>query len=104
MKNSLHHIPMQAGLMTIITKQCAHFLQSMKRKNCGTSTLLVVEKIFWFFVKQAVEQWVHKGLLKPILEKYDKDVLREVIEEILRDDMSFKHTKMKLEKYKEKSI
>ena len=58
----------------------------------------------WFFVKQAVEQWVHKGLLKPILEKYDKDVLREVIEEILRDDMSFEHTKMKLEKYKEKSI
>lgn len=56
------------------------------------------------FCKQAVEQWVHKGLLKPILEKYDKSVLREVIEEILRDDMSFEHAKMKLEKYKEKSI
>ena len=56
------------------------------------------------FCKQAVEQWVHKGLLKPILEKYDKHVLREVIEEILRDDMSFEHAKMKLEKYKEKSI
>ena len=56
------------------------------------------------FCKQAVEQWVHKGLLKPILEKYDKSILREVIEEILRDDMSFEHAKMKLEKYKEKSI
>lgn len=56
------------------------------------------------FCKQAVEQWVHKGLLKPILEKYDKGALREVIEEILRDDMSFEHAKMKLEKYKEKSI
>ena len=50
------------------------------------------------FCKQAVEHWVHKGLLKPILEKYDKGVLREVIEEILRDDMSFEHAKMKLEK------
>lgn len=56
------------------------------------------------FCKQAVEQWVHRGLLRPILEKYNKDVLREVIEEVLRDDMSFEHAKMKLEKYKEKSI
>ena len=55
-------------------------------------------------LKQAIEQWVHRSLLKPILEKYDKDVLRGVIEEILRDDMSFEHAKMKLEKYKEKSI
>ena len=56
------------------------------------------------FCKQAVEQWVHRGLLRPILEKYDKDGLREVIEEILRDDVSFEHAKIKLEKYKEKSI
>lgn len=56
------------------------------------------------FCRQAVEQWIHRGLLKPIFEKYDKDVLRQVIEEILRDDMSFEHAKMKLEKYKEKSI
>lgn len=56
------------------------------------------------FCKQAVEQWVHKGLLRPILEKYDKNVLKEVIGEILQDDMSFEHAKMKLEKYKEKSI
>ena len=56
------------------------------------------------FCKQAVEQWIHRSLLKPILEKYDKVVLRKVIEEILRDDMSLEHAKMKLEKYKEKSI
>ena len=56
------------------------------------------------FCKQAVEQWVHRSLLKPVLKKYDKDVLRGVIEEVLRDDMSFEHAKMKLEKYKEKSI
>lgn len=56
------------------------------------------------FCKQAVEKWVHKGLLRPILERYDKNVLKEVIGEILQDDMSFEHAKMKLEKYKEKSI
>lgn len=54
--------------------------------------------------KQAIEQWIHGGLLKPILKKYDKDVLKRTIEEILCDDMSFEHAKMKLEKYKEKSI
>jgi len=56
------------------------------------------------FCKQTIEQWIHRGLLKPILEKYDKDVLKRTIEEILCDDMSFEHAKMKLEKYKEKSI
>lgn len=55
--------------------------------------------------KQAIEQWIHGGLLKPILKKYDEGVLKRIIEEILCDDMSFKHAKIKIENYyKEKSI
>lgn len=54
--------------------------------------------------KQAVEQWLHRGLLKNVTEKYSKPLLKEIIKEILCDDMSFDHAKFKLKLLKEKSI
>ena len=56
------------------------------------------------YSKQAVEQWINHGLMENIFSRYDKTILKEVFEEILRGDTTFERAKLKIENFKEKSI